>query len=150
MARSDYYGLDLNWYAIDSGGRVGQFTAGYAPIPAAVFTDEALLQIAGAFFERNAERTTSSLSDEAVRMRRLDRADFSISLAEARTGVFVFGETGKQGAATYALEAIPAEPVLVHELPLEVRRAVSLVQFPAVSFPDVRVIEPGKFVPCAV
>ncbi len=149
MPRKDFYGLNLNWYGIDSAGRVGQFTAGYAPVPAAVFLDESLLDRVCGYFMRSADKGPSSLSGAVARLCRADGSlDYGMHLAEARKGVFVFGETGEQGAPTYMLEALPSKPVLVGELPADLGAAVSLVRFPGISFPEIEVFEPGRLVPC--
>ena len=149
MPRKDFYGLNLNWYAIDSAGRVGQFTAGYAPVPAAVFLDEGLLDRVSEYFLSSTDGGASFLSATVARRLQADGSlNYSMHLAEARKGVFVFGETGEQGAPTYMLEALPSNPVLVGELPSDVGAAVSLVRFKDISFPEIEVFEPGRLVPC--
>lgn len=37
FTRENFYGLDFEWYCIDSEGGVGFFTSGYAPIPSVIF-----------------------------------------------------------------------------------------------------------------
>jgi hypothetical protein len=149
MPRKDFYGSDLNWYAVDSAGRIGQFTAGYAPVPTVVFSDETLLARVQTHFEHCGDRCRSSLSKAVAGLHRAGGApDHTAALAQARKGIFVFGETGEQGAPTYLLEAIPSNPMLVGELPKDLGAAVSLVRFRNIFFSQVLVFEPGLLIPC--
>ena len=145
MARVDWYGVDFTWYAVDTDGHVAQFTAGYAPIPTAVFVDETLATKADEYFDTAPETSAAQLA----RGYRLGAsADASAFLRPARRGLFLFSETGAQGNPTYRLVGTPSKPVLAETLAPNIKRAVTVVRFDLHFFRET-IIVPSDHVPCS-
>lgn len=121
--------LDFEWYATDADGRVALLTsAGFGPVPLAVFQARPAYQAVRAFLLGLPERPG----------RVIDPAPGSCWASAARRGLYAYDWDARQGQPMprrpYRRQAIPLEPLWVAELPDAVRTWLEAIRFAGVSF----------------
>ncbi len=121
MPRSDYIGLEFDWYARDSDGFLAVFSsAGWGPIPDAVFEK---------FAEQNLlQKRLYTLCGKASPQNLI--SDDLVTLTAC--GLFAFDWKDTYGP--YERIAIPERPVSVHDLDLDAGAASELILIPNIHF----------------
>jgi hypothetical protein len=112
--RKNFYGLDLNWFAVDSDNCIAQFTSGLSVIPKVIFEDQQNYESVSTYFQNLPEHCPSLLSEFAASLQNKGVADFSIDLMEARKGIFIYGE--ETYSSVYHLHALPTKPIKLESL----------------------------------
>jgi hypothetical protein len=146
FTRADFYGLDFDWYALDTCGQVAQLITGHSPLPKGLFEDESLYREVSNYFDSLKPNKLSTLSEHAKSLVSNCVADFSLSLNEARKGLFIYGEES-YGTIHY-LEAIPIVPLHVTTLPLHIQEFLSRFYIPEVNFSSTDGIDVLKYFDC--
>ena len=129
---SEEFTRDWDWYAVDQDGYVGHFTsAGMRTLPKSVKKSrEATELVAKYFFEQAPPRGDWSLRAAAERDcggwekqgRERYIKDFALM---ATKGLFSFDTDLIQGDGRYYLVAIPARPLRVDDLPVDIKEILS-------------------------
>jgi hypothetical protein len=136
--RSQLYGGEFDWFAVDGHGHVGHFaTAGYGPVPVAVLArlddvhllDERILQLP---VVAEATGHLPGKIDDWLEM--------------ARRGLFAYDWKHWHGPCQRA--ATPNRPIQLADLPTELREMVLIVTWPKVSFPESLSLRPEELCSC--
>jgi hypothetical protein len=135
--------LDFEWYAVDRDGHVAFLTsAGFGPVPAAVFGSEPAYRLARDFFRSLPERCEfiADLPDD------LGRAGCWIDAA--RRGLYPYDWNARQSQPLprrpYRRLAIPAAPLAFADLPAEVQGWLEAVRFGQSEFARAEELWPDR------
>jgi hypothetical protein len=138
MSRERIEGGEFDWFAVDGAGHVGHVaTAGFGPVPANVL---ARLTEASELPER--VLTLPAIGEATGHLP--GRIDDWLEMA--RRGLFSYD--WQHWSGPYRRAATPSVPVHVADLPVEVRRTVSLVVWPGVRLAESLVVRPEELCPC--
>lgn len=144
--RSSFYGTNFDWYAVDAAGHIGQLTTGFGPMPRQLFHDESKYSRVNDYFQSRPSTGSSSLSAKARELIQRKAANFDLHLAEAKRGLFIFDE--QDYGPWHYLCAVPARPVLVAELPDEIRDYLHLFALAYYRFGDAESIDVSGHFEC--
>jgi hypothetical protein len=143
--RSDFYGLDFAWFAVDETGAIAQFTTGFGPMPRQLFLDQTTYEAAADYLSRLESSCISSLTKAAMETQEQGQADYSLFREDAARGLYAYGE-GHYGPS-HNLYAIPGAPLRLDALPNMVSRF--LTQFRVgIRFADHETIDVTQHFEC--
>ena len=136
-------GEEFDWFAVDARGCVGHFsTAGFGPLPSRL-----LERLDGgrrdAVWNLGARILALPVIGTATVHLRGERGDW---LAQARRGLFSYDWRHWKGP--YRRAATPDLPVLLEDLPSDIRELLGLVTWPELRFARERRIRPERLEPC--
>lgn len=138
MSRREVDGGEFDWFAVDGHGHVGHFaTAGYGPVPTTV-----LAKLDGVR-DLDARVLQLPVVGEATGHLPGRIGDW---LDMARRGLFAFD--WKHWHGPYQRAATPSRPILIADLPTELREVVRLVTWPDVYFSELQAVRPEELCPC--
>lgn len=136
---------DLDWFAVDPHGHLGHFSSAGGPLPASVASShEALKQLQHYFWTYCPPTTTAHINPDLAQL--LPRLAHWLelpfnrhcyteqSLLLAQCGLFSFNRTEIElpyQDTHYHLVAYPEQPLLLAELPPNIRAVISRTRFPA-------------------
>lgn len=131
-----YPGPDLEWFAIDSGGRVAGFTnAGFATVPASVFKSWEM-------YNRTLDAIDILPSNGDADWVGLKPPMFHTWADWSSRGLFGFdwnhGSSVPNSLLPYVLMTAPSQPLHLSQLPDDVAAYISLTAFPELDFRDCR------------
>ena len=143
MGREAFDGFEFDWFAVDASGHVGHFsTAGYGPVPLPVLER----------LDVGKEGDLWSLGERLLVLPTIGSATGHASghiddwLALARRGLYGFD--WKHWSGPYLRRATPDVPIKVEAIPDDLQRLVRLVEFPRVTFAEMKSIRPEDLCPC--
>ena len=133
-------GTEFDWFAVDSDGHVGHFSsAGFGQVPKVAEANAELhdrvlelLQKAPASGKSSFERGVGKGCEDWLKI--------------AQHGIFSFD--WKHWNGPYARIATPASPVLLDQLPEEVRSTASRIRFEKICFRKAKAVRPEDFFDC--
>ncbi len=132
FTREKFYGLDLEWYAIDTFGFIGKFTTGYGPIPKIVFDNEKIYDSIIIFFKELKMRSEAKLIKSIRKRQAKGDGNYQDALEESKKGIYIYDFKDCYGP--YELIAYPLNnPLKIEQLPLEI--SSNLLKF-SFSFSD--------------
>jgi hypothetical protein len=133
--RSDFVGLELDWFAVDSVGSVALMSsAGYGSIPDYVFTHFDAQQIIA---QRLAALTGLPEGGDLVR------------IARALAAIGVFAYDWRHWDGPYWRMEDPSRPVHLDTLGFEAPLRDAFVRFPDLQFRTVAEFQPQTLLPCS-
>lgn len=142
FTREAYYGLNFLWFGVDTHSHVAEFCSGFAPIPAGVFSEEAMYNNLLDYFETLPITGAAVLSSPSKRARRKHRSDYSLALAQSRKGLYVFADDfDDTKESSYLLSSKPEVPLSAADIPQTFRD--QLISLP-VSFPNSERVEMSR------
>ena len=138
MIRHGVVGREFDWFAVDGRGHVGHFaTAGFGPIPVAVL--ERLDEL------RHLDQRVLKLEVVGDAVGHL-AGRIEDWLEMAQRGLFAYD--WKHWGGPYQRAATPARPILLADLPTELRESVQVVTWPDVNFAEAMTLRPEDLCPC--
>jgi len=147
--RHAWYGLIFRWYAVDDIGELALFESGYLPIPDRVFNDRRAYEMLDRHLRQRAPFTTARIASGFM----LEHAGtgtleyFEICKQESSKGLYFFDECDQGGwisAHSYHLVTIPEQPLMIEQLPAEIRMELEYYRLP-VRFCEQRMLEIERF-----
>lgn len=138
MSQRGVQGAEFDWFAVDGRGHVGQFsTAGYGPVPAAVLARLTEVQDLNQLILRLAV-----IGDATGHL----PGQIEDWLEMANRGLFAYD--WKHWDGPYRRAATPSRPIMIAELPTELREFIGVVTWPDVCFADALAIRPQELCEC--
>ena len=146
FTRADFYGLNLDWYAVDAFGQVAQLNTGFSPLPRNLFEDEDIYRRVCDYFNLIKPNQAAFLSQKAKSENSLGIADYSLALKEARRGLFIYDEN--EYGPIHTLIAVPVPPLNVTSLPEGIQQFLNKFHLPEVNFKNTETIDFLKYFDC--
>ena len=144
--RKSFYGLEVQWYAVDKQGSIAQFTTGYGPIPSAVFEDQDRYDRIFDYFADQPASCGSALSEVSSREQAKGIANYDMHLKEAQQGLFIYDED--EYGPIHCLHAIPETPLTINHAPEWVAEYLSQFVLRNIVFSQAQRIDVEKVFEC--
>ena len=116
--------------------------SGYSPLPKSLFEDENLYREVSNYFGSIKPNQPAVLSQYAKTL----VADFSLSLEEAKKGLFSYDE--EDYGPIHRLDAIPIMPLRITALPEHIQDFLAKFYIPEINFKDTDTIDTLKYFDC--
>jgi hypothetical protein len=147
ISDTDLFGLDLDWFSVDSTGHIGHFTSnGSGLVPREAIASAQDLKRLTDFFRREVPIRCIGLESTGWRSKvRPEEATGKLLdswLEMAARGLYSFDATLAPAAPAYIRIAYPAQPLTEHELPHHIRMLLEKVGVTGVSFGTAHEIRP--------
>lgn len=151
--REAFYGLGIDWYAVDITGSLALIITDELPVPKQIFSNENNYKELKNFFQKLPKITTSTLPQRfsEIRNRTQGKVDFLGYLRESEKGIYVISEEieivrGERTAEHY-LTAIPDKKLYLDNLPCRIKELLSPYHV-SVRFSEIKKIDFTKFFSC--
>lgn len=147
--RRAWYGLIFRWYAVDDIGELAVFESGYLPIPDRVFNDRRAYEMLDRHL-RHRPLVTSARIAPGIRLEHDSVGEneyFEMCQRESSKGLYFFDENEQGGwisARSYHLVTVPDQPLMIEQLPTEIRMELEYYRLP-VRFCEQPMLEIERF-----
>ena len=153
FTRPNYWGLLLDWYAVDAAGNVAVLISGEGLIPKILFNNEERYTSISDYFQNCPQIYDSTLSNYSKKLLKKHKTfDPSEFHKQSRRGLFSYYERSDDGFDTpnYDLYAIPTSWLNVAKLPKEIAEFLVPFRIKIGSFADAQSLNVLDYFECDV